>query len=282
METFILLLILCAALLHAVWNALVKSGGDPWLRMGIVMGSGSLLCLIGLPFVSFPEPQVWPYIVASVIVHQIYFTGVCIGYKLGDLSHVYPIQRGMAPILVALGAWFYAGETLSIQGMFGVGLISLAILSLTIGTTRFPEDGKALICALFTGVAIAVYTIIDGLGARLSSDVYGYIIWLFLLSGLPYGLLALRLLWKRPGISDKKHIFRGSIGGVLSMTAYGLAIWAMTIVPMTYVSALRETSVIFAAIIGTRLMNEPFGKSRIAAASLVAAGVYVLQTGGAI
>ena len=279
MDTTVLLMILGAAVLHASWNALVKSGGDPWLRMGVVMGVSGILGLLFTPLFPVPAPEVWPLLLLSAFIHQVYFCGVCLGYRIGDLSHVYPLQRGIAPVLVAIGAYLFMGEKLGTQGIIGVGMISLAILSLTFFTEKRPTDRKLLFFALFTGANIAAYSIIDGMAARLSADVFGYIMWLMFISGIPFGLLAIVLTRKRGWAAVKHHMARGTVGGTFTFAAYGLAIWAMSLAPVTYVSALRETSVIVAAWIGSRVLGEPFGGRRIIAACMVAIGVAVLHTG---
>lgn len=279
METHVLIMVLGAAVLHASWNALVKSGGDPWFRMGLVMGVSGLVGLIFLPFVPLPSSEVWPLLLLSVLIHQIYFCGVCMGYRIGDLSHVYPLQRGIAPVLVAIGAYVFMDEKLSPQGIVGVGLICVAILSLALLTEKRPTDRKVLLFALFTGANIAAYSVVDGMAARLSTDVFGYIMWLMFISGIPFGLLAIFLTKKRGWQNVKHHMAKGFAGGTFTCAAYGLAIWAMSLAPVTYVSALRETSVIFAAWIGSRLLGEPFGGRRIIAASAVAVGVAVLHIG---
>jgi drug/metabolite transporter (DMT)-like permease len=278
MDTFPLIMVLIAAVLHAGWNALVKSGGSPWFRMGLVMGSGSIFTAPFLPLLPLPSAEIWPLLLLSTGVHQIYFCGVCLGYRVGDLSHVYPVQRGIAPVLVAIGAYVFVGEKLNIQGMAGVGLICLAILSLAIHTGKRAANGRALWFALMTGTCIATYSVIDGMAVHGNPNVYSYILWLIFLGGLPFGTLAIVLAWKKDWVEIRKHLAKGTLGGVFTSVAYGLVIWAMSLAPITYVSALRETSVIVAAWIGSRLLGEPFGGRRILAASMVAGGVIVLHT----
>ncbi len=224
MDTTVLFMVLGSAILHASWNALVKSGGDPWFRMGIVMGVSGILGLILTPFYPIPSAEVWPLLLLSALIHQIYFCGVCLGYRVGDLSHIYPLQRGIAPVLVAIGAYIFLDETLSPQGIFGVGLICLAIFSLALFKEKRPADNKILLFALFTGTNIAAYSVIDGMAARLSADVFGYIMWLMFVSGIPFGLLAVFLTRKRGWHNVKQHMTKGLLGGTFTCTAYGLAI----------------------------------------------------------
>ncbi len=277
MDPFVLTLVLAAAVLHASWNALIKSGGDPWVRLAVVNGVGMVCAALLLPFVQFPNAEAWPFILASVAIHQVYFVSVALQYRFGDLSHVYPISRGTAPLMVAAGAFVFAGETLSPGGLLAVVVISGAILSLTFGDGGRDHDPKGVFFALCTSVTIAVYTVIDGLGGRTADDVFAYIVYIFLFEGIPFGLLVIFMRRGVLGPSLKAHWKNGIIGGVLSYLAYGTVIWAMTLTPMTYVSALRETSVILAALIGTLFLKEHHGRHRIAAAACVAAGVVLLQ-----
>jgi drug/metabolite transporter (DMT)-like permease len=280
MDSLVLVLVLLAALLHATWNSLVKSGSDR-LVTAALLGTGSALCgLVLLPFTRLPPPDAWFFIVLSVILHVGYFSTLVLSYKYGDLSHVYPLARGAAPLWVAGLSFVFAGETLSALGLAAVLLISLAIFSLAHGGPATAHNRKAVGYALVTGFFIGTYTIADGLGARAAVQPLDYTVWLFLLNGPP--LIAIALWRRQGGIAQAlRHTWKpGLAAGALAFTAYGLVIWAMSMTPMTYVSALRETSVVIAALIGTRLLGEPFGPARIAAAAAVAAGVVVLQVSG--
>lgn len=245
--------------------------------MGITIASTGFVGLAFIPFVDLPDRASWPYIAASIAVHQVYFISVCLGYRFGDLSQVYPIQRGIAPLLVAVGGYLFIGETLSLTGMIAVGVISLAILSLAFTTDWKLTGGPAVPIALVTGALIAAYTVIDGMGGRVSGDIFGYIAWLMVLEAIPFSLLVIWMVRRNPQPANTRHVLTGAVGGVLSFFAYGLVIWAMSLTHLTYVSALRETSVILAAWIGSRLLGEPFGRYRIFAATGVALGVLLLQ-----
>lgn len=277
MEPLVFALVLLAALLHASWNALVKGGGDPLIRLLLVNGGAGLCVLPLLILVAWPAPASWPYLLGSVAVHQGYYLFLVRGYRYGDLSLVYPIARGVAPLLVAVGAWLAAGERLSVQGMLAIALISLAIFSLAGERRRGLRLERSAVYALCTGATIAAYTVLDGMGGRLAGDVFGYIAWLFVLEGAVIGLIVVGLRRGRL-LADVRENWRGGLlGGAFAAGAYGLVIWAMSRAPMTYVSALRETSVIFAALIGTRLLREPFGLRRVIAATVVVLGVMLLQ-----
>jgi len=277
MDPFVFTLVLTAAVLHAGWNALIKISGDPWVRLALTNLLGTVFGLAFLPFVGFPNAEAWPFILSSVAIHQFYFVFVCLQYRYGDLSHVYPISRGVAPLMVAFGAYVFAGESLSFQGIAAVVLISAAILSLTFSTAWKPGEGKGVLFALCTGVTIAFYSVVDGLGGRSANDIAGYIAYLFLIDGLPFGLVVF-FLRRRAFMPVLRANWKvGLLSGLLSYPAYALVIWAMTKSPLTYVSALRETSVLLAVLIGTRLMGEPFGTRRLIAAALVVLGVAALQ-----
>ncbi len=277
MEPIVLALVLAAAVLHASWNALVKSGGDPWVRLALANGVGSACAAAALPFIGVPDAAAWPFILGSVAVHQVYFAFLALQYRFGDLSHVYPISRGSAPLLVAVAAYVFADETLTPAGIAAVLVICAAILSLTFDRGWGIAPGKGTLFALGTSVTIAIYTVIDGLGGRSTDNVIDYIVYMLLLTGLPFGLLVAFMRRHALVPTIRLHWKTGAISGLLSYAAYGLVVWAMSLTPMTYVSALRETSVILAALIGTRMLKEPFGARRIAAACCVAVGVVLLQ-----
>ncbi|MFO1351491.1 MAG: DMT family transporter [Gammaproteobacteria bacterium] len=277
MTPSVLALVLCAAVLHASWNALLKIGGDPLARLALINAAAALCALPIVLLAPAPAAASWPYLAGSVAIHQVYNLGLVFGYRYGDLSLVYPITRGVAPMLVAIGAYLFAGERLNLPGTLAVGFICAAILSLAFDKGWRLRSPKAVGFALLTGLMIAGYTVCDGLGGRLSGSAPGYSAWLFVLEAPPLALVA--LAWRPHAVLAvfAKHWRMGLLGGACAATAYGLVIWAMSLTPMTYVSALRETSVILAAWIGTRLLREPFGGRRMALASLVAVGVILLQ-----
>ena len=285
LDAGVLSLVLLAAVLHASWNALVKAGEDKLVMQTLVISVHGYLAMPLLFFLPLPDPASWPYLGLSALIHFVYYAGVIGAYRHGDLSQVYPIARGSAPALVALGAWILAGEALSAAELLGVFTVSLGIVSLT-GLPRQlrgqgdGREAKAIGFALLTGATIASYTLADGLGVRESGHALSYILWLFALEAVP---LTAFTLWRRHGrvvAAFKPHLKAGVIGSLLSGLAYGIVIWAMSVAPMAHVVALRETSVLIAAIIGTRLLREPFGRKRIAAAAVVAAGAILLETGG--
>jgi drug/metabolite transporter (DMT)-like permease len=282
MDPTVFALVLGAALLHASWNALVKTGGDPFVRLALVNVVSGLCALPFVAVVAFPASDSWPYLFGSVVVHHAYYLALAYGYRFGDLSHVYPIARGVAPPLVAFVAWAFADEVPGALGLVAILVISSGIVSLA-----FTEDGrlaalKPMGFALATGVAIAGYTLFDGLGGRSAGDVFGYIVWLFVIDALPFALLVAHRYRARLAEAVAGAWRPAAVGGVLAAAAYGLVIWAMTRTSMAQVSALRETSVIIAALIGSRLLREPVGTRRLVAAGVVAAGVLLLQVSRAV
>jgi drug/metabolite transporter (DMT)-like permease len=281
MDSAVLALVLLAAALHASWNALVKIRGDPFVRLAVLNLVSGLCALPLLLVVTPPAVASWPYLGGSAIIHLAYYVTLAYGYRVGDLSHVYPIARGIAPPLVALGAWLMAGENPGPVGVLAILVISGAIASLAFTGGWQLGPLAPVWYALATGFSIAAYTICDGLGGRAAGDVLGYIAWLFVIDAAPFGLIV--AIRRR---HDLAHQLRLSwpasvLGGVLALGAYGLVIWAMTLAPMASVSALRETSVVMAALIGTRLLREPFGRRRVVAAGIVALGVVLLEAGPA-
>jgi drug/metabolite transporter (DMT)-like permease len=280
-DPIVLILVLAAAFLHASWNALVKAGGDPFVRLAVVNAVSGLCALPMLLVVAPPTPASWPYLAGSVLVHHAYYLALAFGYRFGDLSHIYPIARGVAPPLVAGAGWLFAGENLGPLGLVGIAIISAAIVSLAFGDDGRLGAVRPVALALLTGTTIAAYTLFDGLGGRVAGDVLGYIAWLFVIDAVPFSVLVACRERGRLAPALAECWRPAALGGTLAAVAYGLVIWAMTRSPMAAVSALRETSVIIAALIGTRLLREPFGTRRVVAAGLVAVGVVLLQSGRA-
>ena len=274
MSPLVFAVVLLAAVLHASWNALVKSGGDPYLRLAIINLTQSVVALPLLFVVGLPAAEAWPWLLGSVVTHLVYYSFLAAGYRVGDLSHVYPIARGIAPPLVALGALLLAGEVLSLTGIAAILLVCLGIW---IVAGRGSTSRRPFLLALGTGFSIAAYTVCDGIGGRASGDVLAYIAWLFFLDGWPFALWV--ALHRRGALLRTiPRAWKPAVGGgLMSLVAYGMVIWAMSIAPLAYVSALRETSVLLAAAIGTLMLGEPFGRRRMVAAGIVCIGVAILQ-----
>jgi phosphonate utilization associated putative membrane protein len=278
----ILLAVLVGALLHASWNAVVKSGDDKALDTALIHVTG---CVLAMPIVAIagPAPAVaWPWIAASMTVHIGYFVALAGAYRHGDLGFAYPIMRGLAPLLVAFASGSVIGEALPLSGWLGVIGISAGVL--LVGLSRnglaASSHGHALRWALLNAAIIAIYTVIDGFGVRASGNALQYVSTLFLVNSLPYFLL---VMWRRGERRPQAWAYmRGRwrialLGALASAGSYGIALWAMTRAPVAAVAALRETSVLFAALIGARWLKEGFGPRRAAGTALIACGVVALR-----
>ncbi len=278
LQLHLVFLVLLAAVLHASWNAIVKSSGDRFLTFTAIRGTGTVLGLLGVAFVPFPAAPAWPYLIAGVVIHNCYYVGLLQAYRFGDLSHVYPLARGVAPVTVAVLAAVFAGEMPNAGGMAGILLVSAGTIGLMVSGPGFKDGGlKPVLLAAVTGLFIASYTVVDGLGIRLGETAFGYIVWLNAGEGLPFMLAALVLKPRQAGTFLKRNWPRTTGAGVVMVLAYGLVLYALGQGAMAHVSALRETSVLFAVVIGVVVLREPFGWRRIAAAAVIVAGVILLQ-----
>jgi drug/metabolite transporter (DMT)-like permease len=281
MSLTVTLLVLSAAVMHATWNALVKAGGDKLVMQCLVISIPGFAVFPVLPFVPLPAPASWPFLLISTLVHGVYYVTLLNSYRLGGLSQVYPIARGIAPLLIALGALVWAGESQSWLEWCGVAIASTGIMCLAahVGTDRKTEL-KAIGFALATGVTIAGYSVADGLGVRSAGEPLSYILWLLALEAIPMMAVGFYLRRGRIAESFRPYLLNGGLGGVIAGMGYGIVIWAMGYAEMAHVSALRETSVILAALIGTLALGEPFGRRRVMAAALVAGGNALLHLAG--
>jgi drug/metabolite transporter (DMT)-like permease len=266
--------------MHAIWNALVKVDDDRLMTMVVVIGTTGLLAPFLLLLGPSPALESWPYIFASVILNNIYFLFLIEAYRVGDFSHAYPLARGSAPLMVALGAMFFGGEFLGLGEIFGIVLVCGGIISLMWGG-GLRLGWAPIVYPLLTGFMIATYTIIDGVGVRLSGSPFGYIGWLFILS--PFPLCVIALARRGTGVLSflRTRWRRGVIGGFLNMASYGIAIWALAFTTMAHVSALRETSVVIAALIGSRVLGEALGRKRLISAIIVFVGVVSINLSAA-
>lgn len=268
------LAVLGAALLHASWNAMVKSSRDKLLDTALVCIGGSAVTIPFLFFVPAPAERTWPYLAASLVIHVGYFFAIVGAYRAGDLSHGYPIMRGIAPLLVAVAAFAVFGESVTLNAWIGIVLICGGVLSL--GMVGIASRA-AIAWAIANGVIIALYTLVDAAGARLSGDPVAYVLWMFVLDCVPFGLIVLAMRRRELLRYVARNPWRGAFGGVCSSGAYGIAIWAMTLAPVAVVAALRETSVVFGALIGAWLLKEGHVRARVSGAAAVAAGIAVLR-----
>lgn len=279
MSSFALVLVLSAAVLHASWNAVVKAAPDRALTIAAIAATNVFCGLVLILLSGSPHPASWPMLAFSTGMHYFYYALMFQAYRLGDLSQVYPISRGMAPALVALGTFLLIGETLSPLGLAGLGAVTFGIGVLALQRGAAHANPRALIAASLLGLTIAGYSVADGIGVRFSENPMGYMGWLFLLeSPVVIAVLAAR---RRNGTPFNSRVFGiGLIGGLISVVAYGVVLYAKTIAPIGAVSAVRESSVIIAALIGVVLFHERPWQGRILAAIIVAAGVILLAFSG--
>ncbi|TFZ07389.1 phosphonate utilization protein [Ramlibacter henchirensis] len=275
--------VLFGALLHAGWNALVKSSTDKELDTALLQ---LMCCVLALPLVVFtglPPAAAWPYVLASVVIHFGYYIALSGAYRHGDLGLTYPLMRGLGPMLVALSSAVALGERLSPLAWAGVFGVSGGVLVLGLSSHAL-ERPKALAFSLSNAVVIALYTVVDALGVRASVNTGGtalqYVCALFLVHGWPFTLLVLH----RRGVAVAWPYARSraplaTVGAMASMGSYGIALWAMTKAPVAVVAALRETSVLFAALLGAWLLKEVFTPRRALGTAVIVAGVIALRVG---
>jgi drug/metabolite transporter (DMT)-like permease len=272
------LTMLVTAAMHAAWNLFVKGDVDRLSALTAMMAGGGLLFAPVIFFVPPPDPASWPFIALSIATHVGYYVFLLAAYRHGDLSLVYPIARGCAPLLVAVGGFWVAGEALNLWQSAGVALLSAGIASLAL-ERGWPlgKDGHPALFALITACFIAGYSLTDGLGVRHSGSPLGYIAWLFLLEAIP--LLGFCLLLRRQAFLAylRARWPRALAGAVLSSGGYGIAIWAMSVATMASIVSLRETSVLFGAAFGALFLGERFGWRRILAAVAVVGGNLLLH-----
>jgi drug/metabolite transporter (DMT)-like permease len=277
----VLVLVLVSAVLHAAWNALIKASDDGWLTTAVVFASGSLVCLFLLPAVEVPDRESWPYLVVGALLHNVYVTFLVLSYRFGDLSHVYPIARGTSPLLVALLSERVIGETIAPSELLGTTLISVGLLSLAFDrSVSTPRGRRAVLFAVLTGVWITGYTMVDAMGVRRAGapGPIAYLVWLQALEAFPFVTVTVAMRRRDLPAFLHRSGARAAIGGLLATLGYSLVLWAYSVAPIAPIAALRETSTILAAGIGTLVLGEPFGRRRLLAAGLVVAGVLALNS----
>ncbi len=279
MGNAVFLAVLFAALCHAGWNALIKVGLDPLATTTLISVGSGVVALVVLPFVGMAAPAAWPWIVASTISHLFYFAALIESYRTGDLGQVYPIARGSAPLITAVASLVFVGEHLSVPSWIGIATLAFGVLFLSArgGRELTHIDKRGVSFALLTALTICTYSVVDGIGARVSLNPQSYVLWLFVGFALvlpPYAL------WRggREVIPEMQRFWlRGFIGSALQVLSYGIALWAMTLAPIAIVASLRETSVLFGTAIAVVVLKEPLRAVRIAAAVLIVFGLVLLR-----
>lgn len=268
--------VLLAAVCHAGWNALAHHLRDQLLSFTLISGGGALIGAAGALFAPVPAPAAWPWLLLSAAVHVAYTALLMLSFRLGDFGQVYPVARGTAPLVVTGLAAVFVGEVPDGRQLAGVAVASAGLLGLALWGVRRAgrrPEWAALSAAGATGLAIAVYSVVDGIGVRASGTPLGYIAWLMLAQGVAIPSYA---LWRRRGALAgqlRPHLRLGLLGAALSVGAYGLVLWAQTRAPLAPVAALRESSILVGAAIGAVLFKERFGAPRMAAAGLMLLGI---------
>jgi len=279
MDPFVFAAVLFAALCHASWNTLLKIRLDPFAANALITVASGLIALAALPFTGIAPAVSWPWVIGSIILHLAYYYGLTEAYRTGDLSQVYPIARGAAPLMTALISTTALGEDIGLYGWIGIlALVSgVFLLSIRGGRELGRIDRRAVGFAFFTAMTICGYSLTDGIGARVSGNPHAYAALLFVLDG---SCMAAFALWRRgQSIVTEARIYwkTGLFGGALSVTSYWIAIWAMTVAPIALVAALRESSVLFAALIAAIVLKEPLAPIRVLAATLILSGLILIR-----
>jgi drug/metabolite transporter (DMT)-like permease len=273
----VIALVLLAGVLHAAWNAVASAISDKTVAFALIGAAQGVFAVIALPIVGLPRSGAVAFAAASAVIHIIYTAALLQSYRLGDFGRAYPLARGTAPLLVGVGAWFIAGEHLTALQIAGTCTIAAALTGIVFAGGRLTRaDLPATGAALLTGVTIASYTVIDGLGVRHAHNPLGYLSLLFAFQTPVILAIAIYCLRHRLDRRLLRDVPAGFGAGVISVLAYGIVVWAQTHGPLALVSALRETSVISAALIATLLFKEPFARRRLLPSVAVVLGIVLI------
>jgi drug/metabolite transporter (DMT)-like permease len=278
MPAYVVYIVLIAALMNASWNALVKGGGDKLLTMVMITTAAAGVAAVALPFLPQPAPASWPFIAASVLLQAAYYVLLVGAYRHGDMSHVYPIMRGAAPLIVAALSAALIGEAVTGERWLGIGLICGGVLGMALHRPEHSVSHRtATAFALGNACVIASYTLVDGLGVRRSGAPAAYALWIFLLNGTEQLLLI--LIWRRREFAAyiNGRRLQALAGGAATVASYGIALWAMTLAPVALVAALRETSILFATVISALMLKERVTPQRLASIVLIIGGAVTLR-----
>jgi drug/metabolite transporter (DMT)-like permease len=275
----VFLAVLVSALCHAGWNALIKIGLDPLSTTALIAVGSCAVSLACLPFAGLPAAAAWPWLIASAVIHLFYFAALIESYRTGDLGQVYPIARGAAPLLTAAASLVFVGEHLRPASWIGIAVLAAGVLLLSArgGRELTRIDKRAVGFALLTALTICTYSVVDGVGARASHNPQSYVLFLLVGNAL---LLVPYALW-RDGHAvipvTRRFWLRGLAGGALQTLSYGIALWAVTLAPIAIVASLRETSVLFGAVIAVTVLKEPLRAVRMGAALLILCGLVLIR-----
>jgi drug/metabolite transporter (DMT)-like permease len=279
MTPLVTLAVLFSAFCHAAWNAMIRMRGDKLVSMTLLVGGAGLIAMPGLFFVPIVPAAAWPFLVTSALVHVGYNSFLALAYHHGELTKVYPLVRGSAPLTTLAVSLLFLNEGVNASEIVGIIVLAAGIMVLAVdgGRRAIMASPHVLLYAAATSLCITAYTLSDGLGARASGNAHSYVLWLFVLDALP--MIALTLLIRRRSFAAaaRANWKAGFLGGALSLVAYWIAIWAMTIASIPIVAALRETSILFALLIGTFWLGERVTSVRIVSILLVVAGLLVMR-----
>ena len=271
-------MVLLAAAMHASWNALLKDTSDGLVLVAVISAASAVIGIIGIIAFPLPMQDAWVFIAASAILHTGYKIFLTRAYRYGDLSQVYPIARGTAPVIVLIVTSLFLGEHIGPGNAIAVIVIALGISGLALGRRKAASfESMSIFYAFVTAGFIASYTIVDATGARLAQTPHGYTAWLFAIEGFYFPFIVLYRRGPDALFAMRGCLRIGSLGGALSTGAYWLVIWALTLGPTAPIAALRETSIVIGALIGVFFLKERMGSWRILAAAIVVAGVILLQ-----
>jgi drug/metabolite transporter (DMT)-like permease len=279
MDSFVFVAVLFAAACHAGWNATIKGGLDPLATTVLISIGAAIISLVFLPVTGLPAAAAWPWCAASVLIHLVYFAALIESYRAGDMGQVYPIARGSAPLMTAVATTAFIGERLGLLGWCGILVLAAGVLLLSLrgGRDLARLDRTAVGFALFTAVTICAYSVVDGVGARLSGSANAYSVMLFVSIGPVMLIYALARRGHEVIAAMGQSWGIGLAGGGLQLGSYGIAIWAMTVAPIAIVAALRESSVLFGAVIAVVFLKEPLRAGRVAAALMIVAGLALIR-----
>lgn len=276
MSLEVIVFVLFGAALHATWNALVKAGHDKSLDAALIAAGAGVTALPLLALLPLPLPAAWPFIGVSAVLQFAYYQLVAAAYRHGDIGLVYPIMRGLAPLIIVSSSGYILGETLTGGALIGILTICAGILTLAFEARH--GSRRAMLLALANACVIASYTYVDGIGARRAGNPISYTLWMALLPPV----LLFAWAFSQRGVTVvvrhvRVHWWRGLLGGSGSIASYGIALWAMTRAPVAMVAALRESSILFALVISVLVLKERASPWRYGAGGLIAAGVLILR-----
>ncbi|MBU4611010.1 EamA family transporter [Achromobacter sp. GG226] len=275
MSTAVFVIVLCAALSNALWNAIVKASPDKLGSTMLVTLAGAVVALLILPWLEPPARESWPFLGISTLLQTVYFVFVANAYRVADMSQVYPIMRGTAPLVVALVSLAWIGEPMPAMAWVGIAVICLGIFGMAADARR--ANRRGLVYALSAAAVIASFTIIDGLGVRRSGAPLSYTLWIFVLTGPPFLVWALLARRRDFGSYLAAHWRLGLVGGIATIISYALTLWAMTQAPVAMVAALRETAILFGVAISALVLSEHVTRARLMAVAIIAAGAALLR-----